>query len=156
MNASQIKCILECDTILRNITINIIAIDELPNSIEKYPIGFIVNTSKHYERGEHWLAIYVQNKQNVVFFDSYGKSPEHYSQPLNNFIRSIQPMFKYNMNCLQSSKSIVCGYYCIYFMLFMSRGLTLKDITSHFDDNLINNDIYIFDYIQSIFPFCIA
>jgi hypothetical protein len=47
--------------------------DKVPR-ITKYPSSLIVNTDKQGERGEHWLAIYVDKYKNCEFFDSFGLS----------------------------------------------------------------------------------
>ena len=51
----------------------------LPNKIQNFPIGFIVNTGSHNSDGIHWQGIYFDNKHHVYFSDSYGREPmEHY------------------------------------------------------------------------------
>jgi hypothetical protein len=43
----------------------------------KYKIGFVLNLDEHDKSGSHWVAIYADLQKNqVYFFDSYGKDPE--------------------------------------------------------------------------------
>ena len=43
----------------------------------KYKLGVIFNLDEHYKSGSHWVALYADlNKDQVYFFDSYGKKPE--------------------------------------------------------------------------------
>ena len=43
----------------------------------KDKIGIVFNLDEHYKSGSHWVALYADlNKNQVYFFDSYGKKPE--------------------------------------------------------------------------------
>jgi hypothetical protein len=45
--------------------------DKLRSLVTKYPSSLIVSTDKQGERGENWLAIYVDKHKNCEFFDSF-------------------------------------------------------------------------------------
>jgi hypothetical protein len=42
--------------------------------------------------------------------------------------------WNHNTMRLLNMTSVTCGYYCVYFILLMSRGLQLDDILVLFDD----------------------
>jgi len=46
----------------------------------------------------------------------------------------------FNDTVLQAPFSSVCGHYCVYFLLYKSRGCTTSEIVSRFSNNLFEND----------------
>ena len=103
--------------------------DRLPN-INKYPCSMIINTHPSYREGEHWLAIYYNDRRECEFFDSYGNHPETFG--LESYIKKSSSEWKFNQQRLQEENSAACGYYCIYFILMKSRHFLLKDIVGLF------------------------
>ncbi len=115
--------------------------DKVPR-ITKYPSSLIVNTDKQGERGEHWLAIYVDKYKNCEFFDSFGLSEKDYG--FDGYIRTFSRNYTSNKLQMQDISSNACGYYCIYFILFKSRGLSLNEIQNLFSrDNFNFNDFLV-------------
>lgn len=131
------RCINE-DDFARASFLGVFPRDRIP-SIYRFPCSFIINTQPSYRPGEHWLAIHYDSKRNCAFFDSYGLPPSFYS--LENFIKTTSFAFSTNTRQLQDFDSSACGYYCIYFILLMSREFNLNDIVSLFskDDFKIND-----------------
>ena len=42
----------------------------------KYKLGMVINLDEHNQSGSHWVALYINLKENqVYFFDSFGKKP---------------------------------------------------------------------------------
>lgn len=56
---------------------------------------------------------------------------------------------------MQGVDSNVCGHYCLYYLLNRCRGISMEDIVNTFNGSYGNNDQYVLNYIESIFPFCI-
>jgi len=65
--------------------------------------------------GSHWVALYIEH-QKAFFFDSFGKPPP---SDIQLFLKRFIP-YKYNKKHIQNIRSEVCGYYCLYFLWFMT------------------------------------
>jgi len=145
LNSLQIFKELKKDLYSKQIFKNVVPRNRLPKYI-KYPSAYVINTHNHNQPGEHWLAVYFDNKRNCEFFDSYGLSPNFY-----NFEKSLKKLsknIKFNSIQLQADNSFYCGYYCVYFILLKSRNFSLKEIQQlfsdkdfRFNDDLIKNII---------------
>ncbi len=139
MLETKIESIIKKDLITKRYFLGAIAFDELP-IIESYPASFIINTKPRSNEGEHWLALYFNEKKFCYFFDSYGLSPSYHK--LVNYINSYSVDFNYNMKSLQEIGSLVCGEYCIMFLYYISRK-DLKSFYNNFSINVKKNDICI-------------
>lgn len=71
MNTRQILDVINSDPVMRKIVIGVFARDQIPHKFHNFPCGFIVNTDTSDRPGKHWLAFYMESKNNVEFFDSY-------------------------------------------------------------------------------------
>ena len=71
--------------------------------------GFIINTAKSTEPGEHWVLIWQPANTICEYFDSYGLAP--FKSEILNF---LPRKFKYNNTRFQSLMSSCCGQYCLY------------------------------------------
>ena len=112
--------------------------------------GYIINTlfsdSKPNAIG-HWICMYITEKQ-IEYFDSYGekmyepllKKMKTYNKPIFASTNKIQP---YNT-------SVLCGYYCMYYILNRSlRKKTMYDTFYTFNKmsnaNSERNDELVYD-----------
>lgn len=82
--------------------------------------GYIFNLADHDDPngGTHWTAAWVEGKQNN-YFDPFGIAP-----PEN--IKSFLRRYEYSTLHVQNINSYICGYYCLYFLFFMSRKQTMS------------------------------
>ena len=75
MNTAQITHALEEDPITNKKFCGVLPSDKLPQTIDKYPCGFVANTDPSTKPGTHWISIWIgkgENKRTVgEFFDSY-------------------------------------------------------------------------------------
>ena len=71
MNTSQITHALEQDPVTSKKFCGVFPSDKLPQTIDRYPCGFIANTDPSSEPGTHWIAFYFPSEQKGEFFDSY-------------------------------------------------------------------------------------
>jgi hypothetical protein len=111
-----------------------------------YKIGIIYNLDKSYQGGSHWVALYIDNKNNEInYYDSYGSL----STPLiskfikniyNQYIKkNIVPIIIYNDKRHQWKNS-ECGVYSMNFILERINGKTMYDIsTTSIPDEKMNN-----------------
>lgn len=110
--------------------------DLLPRSIHT-PLAFVVNTDPHTRPGTHWTAIYINENKEADFFDSYGRSPNSDSKV---FIQRNSRISRFSNVSLQSLTSTVCGQYCVIFLLFRSRGISMDQFLKIFTNSTVLND----------------
>lgn len=94
----------------------------IPTRPSTYPSCFIANTDVSGRPGRHWIAFYFESPFHIEFFDSFGHTPSAYAFPLL--------CHAHNSLQLQSDFSLVCGQFCIFYLYYRSRGLSLKNIQS--------------------------
>ena len=81
---------------------------------------FISNTDPHTEPGQHWIAIYVDYKGKVFYFDPYGIPPlSIYHQRFMN--KSSDGHGTYNSAQVQNFYAKTCGGHCINFLIETCR-----------------------------------
>ena len=101
--------------------------------------AYVINLDEYSDIGTHWVALYVQNND-VTYFDSFGV--EHIPKEIRTFIGNKK--IKTNTFEIQAYDSIMCGYFCIGFML---AGKTLTEFTNLFSpNNFKRNDDVILKY----------
>lgn len=110
--------------------------DLLPHSIHT-PLAFVVNTDPHTRPGTHWTAIYINEKKEADFFDSYGRPPNSDSK---SFIQRNSRTSRFCNISLQSLTSTVCGQYCVIFLFFRSRGVSMAQFLNIFTNSTVLND----------------
>ena len=71
--------------------------------------AYVINLDEYHDIGNHWVALYVNNKI-AIYFDSFGVK-----KIITNIYR------------IQAYDSIMCGYFCIGFIHFMFNGKSLTD-----------------------------
>ena len=105
---------------------------------------YIIDLDEYKSIENNWKALYV-NAENVTYFDSFGV--EYIPKEIRIFIGS-----KYittNICRIQTYDSVMCGYFCIYFIDFMLKGKTLLGYTNLFFSNKNkNNGKIILKYFQ--------
>ena len=89
--------------------------------------------------------LYFVAEMKLVYFDSFGV--EHIRKEIKEFIgnRNIEA----NIFQVQANNSVMCGYFCIGFIYFMSPNKTFSDNTnlfSHYDFD--KNDQIILSYFK--------
>ena len=105
---------------------------------------YIIDLDEYKSIENNWKALYM-NAENVTYFDSFGV--EYIPKEIRIFIGS-----KYittNICRIQTYDSVMCGYFCIYFIDFMLKGKTLLGYTNLFFSNKNkNNGKIILKYFQ--------
>ena len=92
---------------------------------------YVINLDEYSDIGSHWVALYMQNNNNVTYFDSFGV--EHIPKEIKTFINNKN--IKTNIFRIQAYGSIMRGYFCTGFIDFMLAGKTLIEFTYHFSPN---------------------
>ena len=78
MLETALESALSKDEFTKKINGGIVARDELPDKVS-YPSCYIINTRQRTHSGEHWLAVFYDNKGQADFFDSYGHHPSYFN-----------------------------------------------------------------------------
>lgn len=141
MNSNQLRCIINCDHELRHFISGVFARDQIPQYINQSFCGFISNTDKSQDKGQHWVAFYVPSSTTGFFFDSYGITQLSMPRNLKTFspetvwrfstttsvYKAITPtcvvilfvyIFYYNLATYRSSKCYACSTNTILAMIF--------------------------------------
>lgn len=123
MDTNQIRLILKKLKFFRGVY----AADQIPKikKNRKQPSAFIVNTHPMRDPGEHWVALYIDNKNDsnqLEFFDSFGYNKsisflhsKYFKTFFKNKYFNKKTVFT-NTHRLQDKKSELCGYYCVLFL----------------------------------------
>ena len=137
LSAQEIQKILNCCKSF----LGCYASDQLGNlSLSFFPCTFIVNTDKNGMAGTHWICFCI-SKRRVEMFDSLGLIYEN-NLPIEilTFLQrfAVSRDIKFN-KCLQPNSSVLCGFYCIFF-IFLRQFCSFGQIQKYFDDDVNKND----------------
>lgn len=149
MDTIQLAQILSSDPQAAQIFYGVRPCNHLPSHVNKVPSCMIVNSDPSWKSGAHWLAIYIDENRNVEFFDSYGRDPETY-RLIFDFLKRHGETWKLNKRQLQGHLSSTCGQFCLYFLLWRSRGISFEKILSSFGNSLDANDILVTAFVNSL------
>ena len=137
LSAQEIQKILNCCKSF----LGCFASDQLESlSLSFFPCTFIVNTDKNGMSGTHWICIRI-SKRKVEMFDSLGlvydnKLPIEILTFLQRF--AVSRDIKLNKR-LQPDSSVLCGFYCIFF-IFLRQFCSFGQIQKYFVDDLNKNE----------------
>ncbi|GFV05732.1 uncharacterized protein TNCV_2450601 [Trichonephila clavipes] len=144
MYASQIHRILSRDRDASRYFIGVFPSDEIP--LPKERATLVVNTDTRDQEGSHWLAMYIKDKDTLEFFDSYGLPPEMYGVHIFKYAEQFTNV-KWNKKSIQSLTSNVCGLYCVYFLLKISRGYSMDYVLYELSRTRLN-DFRLYQYFK--------
>ena len=120
----------------------------LPMRIKKQECG-IVNLDDNIGPGTHWVA-YRNIDRFCEYFDSFGlKMPLE----LEKYTTTSGKQLVYSIDEIQERDSVLCGYWCLYYLLERQNGRSILDIihNSKFDmsDTSVNHR-FIINYFKNI------
>ena len=105
--------------------------DGLPKKIRK-ECG-IINLDDMSGPGTHWVCY--RNINNIVeYFDPFGLIMPN--EALKYFYTSGKRIV-YSMDEIQNRNTVLCGYWCLYYLFERQRGTSILDVihNPHFDDD---------------------
>ena len=94
------------------------------NNLPKIRDGtYVINLDQYKSIGTHWIALYVNDNNNAISFDSFGV--KHIPKEIKKFIGNKNMIT--NIYLIQAYDSIMCGYFCIRFIDFILKHKSLLD-----------------------------
>ena len=123
--------------------------DMLPKRINNSE-SMIINLQDYFNGGgTHWTAIYNDKNSNVIeYFDSFGLKP-----PIDciDYMKTSNKPIEYNSSQIQNIDSIMCGYYCCYYITERYKGRKPIDILLDFNQRpSLCNEVFIRDFAREI------
>ena len=101
------------------------------------------NTHDCDQPGEHWVATYVDEIGD--YFDPFGQMPQH--AEFTNFMKEHCSQWSPNDHILQRPISAVCGQYCVAFLMFCCRNMSMHAFARLSTSDLIANGSRVFDWL---------
>ena len=122
--------------------------DVLPKQIRNKECG-IVNLDDHIGLGTHWVA-YRNIDKFCEYFDPFGlKMPLE----VKKYMTTSGKRSVYSMDEIQERDSVLCGYWCLYYLLERQKGRSILDTihNAEFDmsDTSVNHR-FIINYFKNI------
>lgn len=110
----------------------------------KSNIGIIFNTDNHLQKGQHWLAVFIDNVNKTVdYFDSLGDKP---NRNIASFLKHFKT-YHFSINKrVHQLKNSECGVYSCYYIIQRLNGFSFEQIT----DRIIS-DKMMTDYRSTLF-----
>lgn len=103
-------------------------------------ISFIMNLDPDYMKGSHWVACYIdpKNDLSLEYFDSYADEPtKRFTKDIKKVIEKLDPnyylKFKINRLIHQRENSNSCGYFSMKFIIDRYNGIPFKDCSGYSD-----------------------
>jgi hypothetical protein len=78
---------------------------------------YIINMDNSDKPGSHWVALFIDTQKRPYYFDSFGCI---YPLEVEAFMKRTGKPLQYSKVHVQNINSNCCGYYCMYFCLFMT------------------------------------
>ena len=109
---------------------------------------YIVNLNDSTQPGSHWVVINVKARGPLEYFDSFGLNAPHEVVELSE---RMGLNYLYNSTQYQDLNSVLCGYWCLYFVNESRKGKSYYEIVrpfSHTDTQF--NERLIVEYFRNL------
>lgn len=143
MNTLEIQNYLK--KIHHALAFNVFAANRIPMIITP-PVYMISNLDPDTKPGSHWIAIFIDCNGVGEYFDTFGRKPEGYHL---SFLKRNARRWCYNNKAVQSVFSTVCGEYCLLYLYFKFRGMTLTNFVQIFNKDPFSNDVILNDMFKT-------
>ena len=107
---------------------------------------FIYNLEPHYMSGSHWVTTYVRDGT-INYFDSFGMPP---FQELVNHAKEKNLNLLHQNRQIQNLYTTTCGYFCLYFLNEMHKGVDYFDLLQVFSFDTEENEKFIENYFSNL------
>jgi hypothetical protein len=148
MDTRQMRHFLRMDECTNGVWRGFVAVDSEPlDPISSTDDLYMINTDHSDGPGKHWCVGYADaGTGEMEFFDSYGLAPHAYGLE-----RLFPDGYRIRMNgrTVQQLDSFTCGYHCLFFAYYRSRGVAMDTITGTlYSANLRWNDRMVSNFVQ--------
>ena len=117
--------------------------DNLPQKIHRLETG-IINLDDSTGGGSHWICYRNVAEQCCEYFDSFGLIMP---SEIKNYLKTSGKKMVYSSDEIQERDSVLCGYWCLYYLLERQKGRSLLDVIHNpkfsFTDQMINHQFLI-------------
>ena len=117
--------------------------DNLPNKIHRLETG-IINLGNSLGGGSHWICYRNVDKQFCEYFDPFGLIMPN---EIKNYLKTSGKKMVYLSDEIQERDSVLCSYWCLYYLLERQKGRSLLDVIHNtkfsFTDQMINHPFLI-------------
>ena len=116
------------------------SIAELPKlKINDKKFIIIVNTSNNFNRMGHWISLFINKRGKCIYFDSLN---EPVIKEIKTFIKkqSCNKIITIKKQ-IQSTFSLTCGLYSLFFTLYLSYSSFTKFIKLFKNDTIYNDKV---------------
>ena len=128
MYNTQITAILRSNPQTNHLFQGCFPCNNLPHPIEAKVL--VVNLDPQGYQGSHWISIYVQTSEQVVYFDSLNLPTSICI--IDSFLKNFSAVVR-NLRAYQSLTSDCCAHHCISFTYFLSKGYTFTQYLKMLD-----------------------
>ena len=154
MNTDQLYEILSYDRYIKPDLITVCPIDHLEHYIshaasqpQRRTAAIVFNLDPSHLPGSHWVLMYLDFNGHAEYFDSTSRPPDLFCKDLMR--RYCPKSILYNRIVLQDD-TMVCGQFCVAFLLFRCRGYTFHQVINQL--NSPSNDVDVYELIRPYFP----
>lgn len=151
MNGREISTIASFHSHTKHVFGGVYSCDTIPVHPQTYPIFYIVNTDFIWNKGKHWIFIYIPSPYKPMeWFDPLGNLPSRYNSKLHDFVsrRGTFP-FLANTKAVQDQTSSACGQFCLTMGDMRGRGLSFDRSMHWFQlKDLVTNDTAVNGFVD--------
>ncbi len=92
----------------------------------------VINYDTDSGQGTHWVAaINIPGHDYVYFFDSFGIVP---GDTIQSYLKTSGKQIMFSDAEIQQFDSVACGYYCVYVIKQLHKGVKFFNILMEFDN----------------------
>ena len=114
------------------------------------PCSYVINLDDSSNDGSHWIALFVNEENEAIYFDSFGRPPLACCLEIVNILMNLSGEYWiYNDKRLQSIESDACGFYCTLFILLLGGGANLREFQKLFTQDYQLNDLLVKEIVKS-------
>lgn len=103
-----------------------VMLDEL-DRVDPEKSSCVLNLDKSTGGGTHWTCF--SSYDEVVYFDPFGLDPP---EGVKDLLKQVSDRPLYNSTRIQPLNSVLCGLYCMYFLLEVNNGKKPLDVIMRF------------------------
>ena len=123
--------------------------DDLPKQIKNKECG-IVNLDSKIGKGTHWVAYRNIDNKLCEYFDSFGLIMP---SAVRIYMSTSGKQLEYSGDEIQERDSVLCGYWCLYYLLERQKGKSILDVIHNAafspTDQMVNHR-FIIKYFKNI------